>query len=134
MRFTRNIATIALDLDDVERINLSALGGADTITVNDLTGTDLKTVEARLAASDGAGDDAADTVIANGTNARDVVKVTATGTQVTSAGLAAQALITGSEPMLDVLRINTLLGDDAVTVAPQVANLIQPVVDLGADG
>ena len=62
------------------------------------------------------------------------MKVSATDTQVTSAGLAAQTLITGSEPALDVLRINTLDGDDAVTVTPQVANLIQPVVDLGADG
>ena len=73
-------------------------------------------------------------VVLNGTNAGDVVKVSATATQVTSAGLAAQTLVTGSEPALDVLRINTLAGDDTVTVAAQVASLIQPVVDLGLDG
>ena len=30
-----------MDLDDVEAIDLNALGGTDTITVNDLSGTDL---------------------------------------------------------------------------------------------
>ena len=55
VRFTRNIATIALDLDDVERATVNALGGTDVVTVNDLAGTDLKTVEANLAATIGGG-------------------------------------------------------------------------------
>ena len=41
VRFTRNIGNIVMDLNDVERIDLNALGGADTVTVNDLSGTDL---------------------------------------------------------------------------------------------
>src|SRR4029434_8208379 len=41
VRFTRDIANIVMDLDDVERIDFNALGGADTITVNDLNGTDV---------------------------------------------------------------------------------------------
>ena len=41
VRFTRNIASIAMDLDDIEALNLRTLGGADAVTVNDLTGTDL---------------------------------------------------------------------------------------------
>ena len=104
--------------------------------VNDLTGTDLKTVQANLAATIGgsAGDGVGDMVVLNGTNAGDVVKVSATDTQVTSAGLAAQTLITGSEAAWDELRIDTLLGDDTVSVTPQVGNLILPVVDLGLDG
>ena len=53
VRFTRNIAAITMDLDDVERATLKALGGADAVTVNDLTGTDLKTVQANLAATIG---------------------------------------------------------------------------------
>ena len=40
-RFTRNVGNIVMDLNDVEAIDLNALGGADTITVNDLTGTDV---------------------------------------------------------------------------------------------
>ena len=39
--FTRNLGNIVMDLDDVESIDLNALGGADTLTVNDLSGTDV---------------------------------------------------------------------------------------------
>ena len=41
LRFTRDIANIVMDTNDVEHVNFHALGGADTITVNDLTGTDV---------------------------------------------------------------------------------------------
>ena len=39
VRFTRDVGNIVMDLNGVEGFNLTALGGADTITVNDLTGT-----------------------------------------------------------------------------------------------
>ena len=41
VRFTRDVGNVTMDLDGVETIDLNALGGADTITVNDLTATDL---------------------------------------------------------------------------------------------
>ena len=40
----RDVANVTMDLNGVERIQFNALGGADTITVNDLTGTDVKQV------------------------------------------------------------------------------------------
>ena len=39
-----------MDLNDVESIDFNALGGADTIVVNDLTGTDVTEVNTNLAA------------------------------------------------------------------------------------
>ena len=36
MLFTRDVANIVMDLNDVETINVNALGGADSVTVNDL--------------------------------------------------------------------------------------------------
>ena len=39
-----------MDLNGVEHIQFTALGGADTITVNDLTGTDVTQVAIDLAA------------------------------------------------------------------------------------
>ena len=48
-------------------------------------------------------------------------------------GLRAQTRIVGSEPALDTLLLQTLDGNDDVTVAPDVSDLIAPVVDLGAD-
>ena len=38
-----------MDTDDVETVDFRALGGADTITVNDLTGTDVRLVRSDLA-------------------------------------------------------------------------------------
>ena len=52
-RFTRDIANITMDLNNVEHIEFKALGGADNIMVNDLTGTDVKQVEIDLAATPG---------------------------------------------------------------------------------
>src|SRR5215213_8935919 len=70
VRFTRDIASITMDLNDVERINFNALGGADDIVVNDLSGTDVTQVNVNFAGALGgtAGDGAADTVIVNATN------------------------------------------------------------------
>ena len=47
--FFRNIANVTMDLNDVEAIDFNALGGADTIVVNDLTGTDVTEVNLNLA-------------------------------------------------------------------------------------
>ena len=49
MRFTRDVGNIAMDLNDVERIAFTRLGGADNIVVNDLTGTDVREVDIDLA-------------------------------------------------------------------------------------
>ena len=40
VRFTRDVANITMDLNDVELIRFKALGGADNIVINDLSGTD----------------------------------------------------------------------------------------------
>ena len=65
VRFFRDIANVTMDLNDVEHIDFNALGGADKIVVNDLSGTDVTEVNINLASTiDGtAGDDAADTII-----------------------------------------------------------------------
>jgi Ca2+-binding RTX toxin-like protein len=130
--FTRDIAAISMDVNGVEHVGFRALGGADTITVGDLSGTDVKSVDLDLAGFDGNGDAAADTVFVDGTARRDVVQVTRSGAQVSVAGLPATTTIVGSEPT-DTLEVETLGGNDDVTVAPDVADVINTVVDLGAD-
>ncbi len=44
VRLTRDVGNVTMDLNGVERIDFAALGGADNITVNDLTGTDVQQV------------------------------------------------------------------------------------------
>jgi Ca2+-binding RTX toxin-like protein len=45
----RTQGNITMDMNSVERIEVAPLGAADTITVNDLTGTDVKEVAINLA-------------------------------------------------------------------------------------
>ena len=132
-RLVRDVATVVMDLDDVEGIDVRALGGADTVVVNDLTGTDVDTVDVGLGLFDGSGDAQNDAVVVNGTEGPDVLAVTRLGSEVLAAGLAAVVRIVGSEAANDTLQIRTLGGDDEVTVAPDVSALIAPFVDLGAD-
>ena len=51
VRLTRDVGNVVMDLNGVEGINLNALGGADTVTVNDLTGTDLTQVRSTSAST-----------------------------------------------------------------------------------
>ena len=64
-----------MDTNGVEQVNLNALGGADTVTVNDLTGTGVHDGQHRPRGTpgSGAGDGAADHVIVNGTNGDDAI-------------------------------------------------------------
>ncbi|HEV8459567.1 MAG TPA: calcium-binding protein [Gaiellaceae bacterium] len=133
LRLARDIAAITMDADGIETVNLRTLGSADVVTINDLSSTKVKTVNVDLGATGGGGDNASDTVVVNGTSKRDVVAVTRSGAQVSVAGLAASTNIVGSEPTFDLLSVRTLEGDDDVTVAPDVSDLIATAVDLGAD-
>jgi Ca2+-binding RTX toxin-like protein len=126
-RLFRNVGAVTTELTDIHTVAVSALGGSDQLTVNDLTGTGVKTVALGL------GHDATpDTAIVNGTAAADKVRVTRDGDEAVVSGLAAQTRVSGSDPGLDTLAVNTLDGRDAVTVQPDVGALINPVVNLGA--
>ncbi len=114
MLLFRNVASVLMDANDVERVEFAALGGADQVTVNDLTGTDVTEVSIDLAsvAGSGVGDGQADNVIVNGTGGDDVALVVdGTGT-ITTLGLSARVDILGSEAANDRLTINLLAGDD----------------------
>jgi Ca2+-binding RTX toxin-like protein len=132
VRVQRNIANVTMDFDAVETLALRVLGGADVITVNDTTGTDLAAVDVNLEGLDGAGDAAQDTVITNGTDAVDSVRVRRLGSQAAVGGIGAETRVSSRELGLDTLRIQTLGGNDKVEVG-DIWDLITPVVDLGAD-
>ena len=112
--FTRDIANVVMDLNDVEEIDFNALGGADTIVIGDLSGTDLTEINLNLADANGLGDGQVDTVIINATNGDDIVLVAGDNGGISVLGLAAQVNLTGFEIGIDKLIINTLGGDDVV--------------------
>jgi hypothetical protein len=124
--FTRNLGNIVMDLHGVEAIDVNALGGTDTVTVDDVTSTDLVRVNVDLAAALGgvAADGQADAVIVNGTNGDDSIAANASGAAVEVRGLADLVRITHADPAADRLTIDTLAGTDAVRLDPTVAALI----------
>ena len=133
VRFTRDIANIVMDLNDVERINVKALAGADTITVNDMSGTDLKNVVTDLNAGTGGDDLAADNIIVNATNGDDVVSVTGSGATTQIAGLASLVTVTGGVAGSDRATVNALAGDDVVDASGLAASAML-LTENGGDG
>jgi Ca2+-binding RTX toxin-like protein len=134
VQFTRDVASINMDLNGIEHINFVALGGADTVTVGDLTGTGVTQVAIDLAGvpGSGVGDGAADSVTVNGTAGNDTIIVTGEGTSVTVTGLPEQVNIDGTEAASDVLTIKGGDGNDTISAASLPANIIGLTIDGGA--
>src|SRR6266566_2058998 len=131
LRFTRDIAGITMDTHGVERVDFNALGGADLVTVNDLSGTDVFSVNVDLAGTLGGatGDGQPDRVVLNATNNYDMIKVSGDATAVTAKGLDPLVAIFHPEAANDRLEINTLAGTDTVDSAGLAAGAIQLFVD-----
>jgi Ca2+-binding RTX toxin-like protein len=134
VRLSRDVGNVVMDLDGVEHIQVNALGGADTITVNDLTGTDVTRVALDLSAPTGSGqgDGQPDTVIVNGTAGDDQIKVASSGASVVVNGLAAQVTIAGAEGGKDSLVINALAGNDTINASALNAGQINLTINGGA--
>src|SRR5262249_42201322 len=114
-RLSRDVANVAMDLNGIERIQLNTLGGADSVTVNDLTKTDVTQVGIDLGAQPGTagGDGAADTIVINGTNGNDAITVTNNNGVVTISGLAEEVTISNFEANDRI--VNNSLGRDYAT-------------------
>jgi hypothetical protein len=97
----------------VERVDFDALAGADLVTINDLTGTDVTNVNVDLEGTPGGtGDGQADRVVVNGTNGNDTIDVNGDAGGVKVSGLAATVGVLHSEAANDRLEINTLEGTE----------------------
>jgi Ca2+-binding RTX toxin-like protein len=130
--FTRDIAAVTMDLNDVETIDFNALGGSDTVTVNNMAGTEVKLVNIDLAGTIGgtAGDDLADTVIINGTSGADNITLSIVNGALVVNGLASQIVIEHFD-INDTIRINGLGGDDVIEASGVGANGLKLILDGG---
>src|SRR5262249_57219022 len=65
-----------MDVNGTETLDVNARGGADTVTVNDLTGTDVSRVNIDLGAgANDVPDGAVDTILINATNGDDAITI-----------------------------------------------------------
>ncbi|HET6167326.1 MAG TPA: hypothetical protein VFE07_10900 [Marmoricola sp.] len=128
--FLRSPGSVRMDLDTVERLDVAPLGGADNVTIGDLTGTDL--TEAVVDLSENlAGDHRDDTVVVDGTAGNDQIAIGADRGAVDVSGLQPHTRVTGAEPT-DELDIDAGAGDDRVDVTDEVRALMDVHVDLGS--
>jgi Ca2+-binding RTX toxin-like protein len=133
LEFFRDPGRVTMDTAGVERVDFNALGGADLVTVNDLTGTDVSRVNVDLAGTlgGGTGDGQPDRVIVNGTNGNDTINVSGDASGVAVSGLPALVAIQHQEPN-DGLAVNGLGGNDAISAATLAAEAITLTLDGGA--
>ena len=131
--FTRDVAAITMDLNDVESIVAKAFGGTDNVVVNDLSGTDVTTVTTDLAAQGGGNDGAADNVVAAATNGDDAAVISGTGPNAQVSGLPALVTVSGAVAGSDRLTVNGLAGDDVLDATGLAANSALLTLD-GGDG
>jgi hypothetical protein len=131
LRFFRDIANITMDTNGVERVDFNALGGDDVVTVNDLSGTDVEQFNVDLAGSLGGatGDGAGDSIIVNGTDGDDTIKVKGDADDVKVSGLVPTVNVLHPDVGNDRLEIKTLAGTDTVKSAGLAAGAILLFVD-----
>jgi Ca2+-binding RTX toxin-like protein len=134
LRLVRDVGSVTMDVNGVEQVNVTARGGADTLTVNDLSGTGVTGVDLDLAGTPGTGtgDGQADTVIVDGTALADAIQISGAGTSFAVAGLPALVTVEGSDGASDQLVVNALGGNDMVSAAGLPANVVGLTVDGGA--
>jgi Ca2+-binding RTX toxin-like protein len=134
VQFTRDVANITMDVHGVEHIVFNALGGADTITVNDLSGTDAKEVDLDLAATPGSGvgDGLADNVVVNGTADADVIQLAGDASGIQVLGMSTHITVTGTEAANDTITIHGGAGDDVIEASGVQAGAAKLVLDGGA--
>jgi hypothetical protein len=135
-RLTRDVGGITMDLQGVEDVDLGALGGADTITINDQSTTGLNTVNVDLdgSADAGVGDNQADVVIINGTAGNDVGQIRSVGTRIDATASAIPFVHITGEDGLDALTVNTLGGDDVLDASDLAATNASELIKLTVDG
>ncbi len=121
---SRDIAQVTTDLGGIEQVALRMLGGADTLTVDDLSGTSLTLVSADLSSFDGVTPDGQfDTVVVRGTNHADAIAVSNDGGDAVVSGLHTAVRVSHPDPT-DLLAIHGGGGTDKFSVDPGLAGVL----------
>jgi Ca2+-binding RTX toxin-like protein len=134
VKLFRDVANVTMDLNSIEQIKIATLGGTDSVTVNDLTGTGVNEVFVQLGSPAGGGDGQPDTVVVNGTATDDTIRVSTAGAAVVVTGLSAKTDVNGIDPgSVDALTINGLGGDDNINASQLRAGQVKLTIN-GGDG
>ena len=128
LRFFRDVAAVTMDLNQVERLLYHALGGADTIVVNALSGTGVTAVNINLESALGnmTGDGQVDRIRVFGRQVADDISIASQGTGNVIEGLPWRIAIANQET-LDTLFVSTGAGKDIVNAGGVSAGFVVSV-------
>ena len=134
VRFVRDVGNVTMDLHGVEEIVFNALGGADNIAIDDVSGSDLALsgMEVNLAGAAGGGDGSVDTVTINGRASSDTINISAVDGVIFTTGSPATVAILNSEAN-DQLIVNGSAGDDTIDASALTAGAVTLTLE-GGDG
>jgi Ca2+-binding RTX toxin-like protein len=134
LRFFRSPGNITMDTHGVEHVAFNALGGADSVTVNDLTGTGVTNVDADLAGTLGGatGDGQTDRVTVVGTPGNDAITAAGDTSGFTVSGASTQVAVQHQEPT-DQLFVLGVGGDDSISATGLAAGAVSEFLN-GGDG
>ena len=124
---TRRGGKTQVDARKVESLQLNPLGGADTVTLDDLTGGGARKATVALG-----GDKVADSVVVRGGAGADAITVSGNGARFGVAGLGAAVSGTGVDPGLDRLTVDGAVGNDTISAAKLTAGAVALAADGGA--
>jgi Ca2+-binding RTX toxin-like protein len=132
---SRDVGNVLMQLNGIERLQVAATGGADNITVDDLSGTGVTQVTVDLAIAPGShdGDGAADNVTVNGGAGNDTITAASSGASIVVNGLAAQVTIAHADSA-DSLTLNGLAGNDVIDASAIRAGQLANLTINGGDG
>ena len=130
---TRNLGNIVTDQDNFERVEIAALGAADSITIGDQRATDVRAVLVDLAGVAGGttGDGEIDSVTAEGSAQSELINVATKGDDVSINGLAAQTRIANADGD-DVVKVSGNAGSDVIDASRAAAGVAAITLDGGA--
>ena len=121
-----------MDLDDVELIRFQALGGADDVVINDLSGTDVSLAGVHVnlegAIGSGGGDAAVDRVTVNGAAGNEAITVFSNAGIIGITGSPAPVAIFNAE-LGDRLFVNGGAGNDVIDASSLAVGAITLVLD-----
>jgi len=131
----RDPGAVLIDGNGFESVAMHAAGGADDVTVFSLDGTGVTHVDVDLAgAGGGTADGQADNVtVNNATAGADTVGIDTSSGKARVAKGQISVFVGPSDPAKDSLQVNTLAGNDQVSLSPGVASLFKLGLDCGTE-
>jgi Ca2+-binding RTX toxin-like protein len=133
VRFTRDVDHVTMDLNGVEGIGFHALGGADNIVINDVSGTDLAGGGIAIDLSDAAGvaDGQVDSVTVDDSAGSDRINIDLVNDLIWITGSPAAVAILHADAT-DQLVVNGGAGDDTINASGLGAGAIGLTLNGGA--